>query len=140
MEALKIEEKLLEAVAEIIYFGIKTEKIDTTSMKIYFSIPEKYSSNVLKELSDRYPELNFNESNDKLKFAKKAFMDLAKDIIHLYDPALTLLEELEEFDLFKIQYLGKIRTGEVWTEEMADKVCEKFLNEVKPKKSEYIKV
>lgn len=135
-----MEEKLLEAVAEIIYFGIKTEKIDTTSMKIYFSIPEKYSSNVLKELSDRYPELNFNESNDKLKFAKKAFMDLAKDIIHLYDPALTLLEELEEFDLFKIQYLGKIRTGEVWTEEMADKVCEKFLNEVKPKKSEYIKV
>lgn len=128
-----MEEKLLEAVAEIIYFGIKTEKIDTTSMKIYFSIPEKYSSNVLKELSDRYPELNFNESNDKLKFAKKAFMDLAKDIIHLYDPALTLLEELEEFDLFKIQYLGKIRTGEVWTEEMADKVCEKFLNEVKPK-------
>ena len=138
-----MEEKLLEAVAEIIYFGIKTEKIDTTSMKIYFSIPEKYSSNVLKELSDRYPELNFNESNDKLKFAKKAFMDLAKDIIHLYDPVLTLLEELEEleeFDLFKIQYLGKIRTGEVWTEEMADKVCEKFLNEVKPKKSEYIKV
>lgn len=135
-----MEEKLLEAVAEIIYFGIKTEKIDTTSMKIYFSIPEKYSSNVLKELSDRYPELNFNESNDKLKFAKKAFMDLAKDIIHLYDPALTLLEELEEFDLFKIQYLGKIRTGEVWTEEMADKVCEKFLNEVKPKKSEYIEV
>lgn len=135
-----MEEKLLEAVAEIIYFGIKTEKIDTTSMKIYFSIPEKYSSNVLKELSDRYPELNFNESNDKLKFAKKAFMDLAKDIIHLYDPALTLLEELEEFDLFKIQYLGKIRTGEVWTEEIADKVCEKFLNEVKPKKSEYIEV
>ena len=135
-----MEEKLLEAVAEIIYFGIKTEKIDTTSMKIYFSIPEKYSSNVLKELSDRYPELNFNESNDKLKFAKKAFMDLAKDIIHLYDPVLNLLEELEEFDLFKIQYLGKIRTGEVWTEEMADKVCEKFLNEVKPKKSEYIKV
>ncbi len=135
-----MEEKLLEAVAEIIYFGIKTEKIDTTSMKIYFSIPEKYSSNVLKELSDRYPELNFNESNDKLKFAKKAFMDLAKNIIHLYDPALTLLEELEEFDLFKIQYLGKIRTGEVWTEEMADKVCEKFLNEVKPKKSEYIEV
>lgn len=135
-----MEEKLLEAVAEIIYFGIKTEKIDTTSMKIYFSIPEKYSSNVLKELSDRYPELNFNESNDKLKFAKKAFMDLAKDIIHLYDPVLTLLEELEEFDLFKIQYLGKIRTGEVWTEEMANKVCEKFLNEVKPKKSEYIKV
>lgn len=135
-----MEEKLLEAVAEIIYFGIKTEKIDTTSMKIYFSIPEKYSSNVLKELSDRYPELNFNESNDKLKFAKKAFMDLAKDIIHLYDPVLTLLEELEEFDLFKIQYLGKVRTGEVWTEEMADKVCEKFLNEVKPKKSEYIKV
>lgn len=135
-----MEEKLLEAVAEIIYFGIKTEKIDTTSMKIYFSIPEKYSSNVLKELSDRYPELNFNESNDKLKFAKKAFMDLVKDIIHLYDPALTLLEELEEFDLFKIQYLGKIRTGEVWTEEMADKVCEKFLNEVKPKKSEYIEV
>ena len=132
-----MEEKLLEAVAEIIYFGIKTEKIDTTSMKIYFSIPEKYSSNVLKELSDRYPELNFNESNDKLKFAKKAFMDLAKDIIHLYDPALTLLEELEEFDLFKIQYLGKIRTGEVWTEEMADKVCEKFLNGLK---SEYIKV
>ena len=135
-----MEEKLLEAVAEIIYFGIKTEKIDTTSMKIYFSIPEKYSSNVLKELSDRYPELNFNESNDKLKFAKKAFMDLAKYIIHLYDPALTLLEELEEFDLFKIQYLGKIRTGEVWTEEIADKVCEKFLNEVKPKKSEYIEV
>ena len=135
-----MEEKLLEAVAEIIYFGIKTEKIDTTSMKIYFSIPEKYSSNVLKELSDRYPELNFNENNDKLKFAKKAFMDLAKDIIHLYDPVLTLLEELEEFDLFKIQYLGKIRTGEVWTEEMADKVCEKFLNEVKPKKSEYIEV
>ena len=134
-----MEEKLLEAVAEIIYFGIKTEKIDTTSMKIYFSIPEKYSSNVLKELSDRYPELNFNESNDKLKFAKKAFMDLAKDIIHLYDPALTLLEELEEFDLFKIQYLGKIRTGEVWTEEMADKVCEKFLNELN-KQSEYIKV
>lgn len=133
-----MEEKLLEAVAEIIYFGIKTEKIDTTSMKIYFSIPEKYSSNVLKELSDRYPELNFNESNDKLKFAKKAFMDLAKDIIHLYDPALTL-EELEEFDLFKIQYLGKIRTGEVWTEEMADKVCEKFLNELN-KQSEYIKV
>ena len=135
-----MEEKLLEAVAEIIYFGIKTEKIDTTSMKIYFSIPEKYSSNVLKELSDRYPELNFNESNDKLKFAKKAFMDLTKNIIHLYDPVLTLLEELEEFDLFKIQYLGKIRTGEVWTEEMADKVCEKFLNEVKPKKSEYIEV
>lgn len=138
-----MEEKLLEAVAEIIYFGIKTEKIDTTSMKIYFSIPEKYSSNVLKELSDRYPELNFNESNDKLKFAKKAFMDLAKDIIHLYDPVLTLLEELEEFDLFKIQYLGKIRTGEVWTEEMADKVCEKFLNEVNKevhKQSEYIKV
>lgn len=134
-----MEEKLLEAVAEIIYFGIKTEKIDTTSMKIYFSIPEKYSSNVLKELSDRYPELNFNESNDKLKFAKKAFMDLAKDIIHLYDPELTLLEELEEFDLFKIQYLGKIRTGEVWTEEMADKVCEKFLNELN-KQSEYIKV
>lgn len=134
-----MEEKLLEAVAEIIYFGIKTEKIDTTSMKIYFSIPEKYSSNVLKELSDRYPELNFNESNDKLKFAKKAFMDLAKDIIHLYDPVLTLLEELEEFDLFKIQYLGKIRTGEVWTEEMADKVCEKFLNELN-KQSEYIKV
>ena len=53
---------------------------------------------------------------------------------------MTLLEELEEFDLFKIQYLGKIRTGEVWTEEMADKVCEKFLNEVKPKKSEYIEV
>ena len=135
-----MEEKLLEAVVEIIYFGIKTEEVDTTSMKIYFSIPEKYSSNVLKELSDRYPELNFNESNDKLKFAKKAFMDLAKDIIHLYDPALTLLEELEEFDLFKIQYLGKIRTGEVWTEEMADKVCEKFLNEVKSKKSEYIEV
>lgn len=134
-----MEEKLLEAVAEIIYFGIKTEKIDTTSMKIYFSIPEKYSSNVLKELSDRYPELNFNESNDKLKFAKKAFMDLAKDIIHLYDPVLTLLEELEEFVLFKIQYLGKIRTGEVWTEEMADKVCEKFLNELN-KQSEYIKV
>lgn len=134
-----MEKKLLEAVVEIIYFGIKTEKIDTTSMKIYFSIPEKYSSNVLKELSDRYPELNFNESNDKLKFAKKAFMDLAKDIIHLYDPALTLLEELEEFDLFKIQYLGKIRTGEVWTEEMADKVCEKFLNELN-KQSEYIKV
>lgn len=137
-----MEEKLLEAVAEIIYFGIKTEKIDTTSMKIYFSIPEKYSSNVLKELSDRYPELNFNESNDKLKFAKKAFMDLAKNIIHLYDPVLTLLEELEEFDLFKIQYLGKIRIGEVWTEEMADKVCEKFLNEIKKEfhKSEYIKV
>ena len=134
-----MEKKLLEAVVEIIYFWIKTEKIDTTSMKIYFSIPEKYSSNVLKELSDRYPELNFNESNDKLKFAKKAFMDLAKDIIHLYDPALTLLEELEEFDLFKIQYLGKIRTGEVWTEEMADKVCEKFLNELN-KQSEYIKV
>lgn len=135
-----MEEKLLEAVSEIIYFGIKTEEVDTTSKKIYFSIPEKYSSNVLKELSDRYPELNFDESNDKLKFAKKAIMDLAKDIIHLYDPVLTLLEELEEFDLFKIQYLGKIRTGEVWTEEMADKVCEKFLNEVKPKKSEYIKV
>lgn len=138
-----MEEKLLEAVAEIIYFGIKTEEIDTTSMKIYFSIPEKYSSNVLKELSDRYPELNFNESNDKLKFAKKAFMDLAKDIIHLYDPVLTLLEELEEFDFFKIQYLGKIRTGEVWTEEMANKACEKFLNEVNQKlnkKSEYIKV
>lgn len=137
-----MEEKLLETVAEIIYFGIKTEKIDTTSMKIYFSIPEKYSSNVLKELSDRYPELNFNESNDKLKFAKKAFMDLVKDIIHLYDPVLTL-EELEEFDLFKIQYLGKIRTGETWTEEMADKVCEKFLNGLNKevhKQSEYIKV
>lgn len=130
-------------MAEIIYFGIKTEEVDATSRKIYFSIPEKYSSNVLKELSDRYPEPNFDESNDKLKFAKKAIMDLAKDIIHLYDPVLTLLEELEEFDFFKIQYLGKIRTGETWTEEMADKACEKFLNELNKevhKQSEYIKV
>lgn len=138
-----MEEKLLEAVSEIIYFGIKTEEVDTTSKKIYFSIPEKYSSNVLKELSDRYPELNFDESNDKLKFAKKAFMDLEKNMIHLYDPVLTLLEELEEFDFFKTQYLGKIRTGETWTEEMADKACEKFLNELNKevhKQSEYIKV
>lgn len=29
-----MEEKLLEAVAEIIYFGIKTEEVDTTSRKI----------------------------------------------------------------------------------------------------------
>lgn len=138
-----MEEKLLEAVAEIIYFGIKTEEVDTTNRKLYFSIPEKYSPNVLKELSDRYPELNFNESNDRLKFAKKAIMNLEKNIIHFYDLVLTLLEELEEFDFFKIQYLGKIRTGEMWTEEMSDKACEKFLNEVNQnlnKKSEYIKV
>lgn len=142
----KIKDELMEYFIKLcttlVYIGIKIEM--QIEDKLYFSIPECYSSDMLQEIVNESTESMCFSENNVLQISKKIISDIIALSIKLEGHEEGISEDTLSIILKnnQIQCYGKYRIGEMWTQNKANAAYEKFLNELKElhKKSEYIKV
>lgn len=120
------------------YYGIHIEGVQEMDpfkdisnpiiAKYYFSVPE--SSTLEEDKLDEETNKLIKTSEGLILFAKK---ELCK-LISLSCEAVLDDEEIEELKLGKTNYIkffAKVRIGEVWNKEMANKKLKEFLVEIK---------
>lgn len=146
MNSDKIKDELMEDFIKLcttlVYIGIKIEM--QIEDKLYFSIPECYSSDMLQEIVNEPTESMCFSENNVLQISKKIISDIIALSIKLEGHEEGISEDTLSIILKnnQIQCYGKYRIGETWTQKEANAAYEKFLNEIKKEfhKSEYIKV
>lgn len=146
MDSDKIKDELMEDFIKLcttlVYIGIKIEM--QIEDKLYFSIPECYSSDMLKEIANEFPESMYSSDNNVLQISKKIILDTVYLSVRIESHEEGIGEDTLSVILKnnQIQCYGKYRIGEMWTQNEANAAYEKFLNEIKKEfhKSEYIKV
>lgn len=146
MDSDKIKDKLMEDFIKLcttlVYIGIKIEM--QIEDKLYFSIPECYSSDMLQEIANEFSESMCSSENNVLQISKKIILDTVYLSVRIESHEEGIGEDTLSVILKnnQIQCYGKYRIGEMWTQKEANAAYEKFLNEIKKEfhKSEYIKV
>lgn len=145
MDSDKIKDELMEDFIKLcttlVCIGIKIEM--QIENKLYFSIPECYSSDMLQEIANEFPEL-YSSENNVLQISKKIILDTVYLSVRIESHEEGIGEDTLSVILKnnQIQCYGKYRIGEMWTQNEVNAAYEKFLNEIKKElhKSEYIKV
>lgn len=146
MDSDKIKDELMEDFIKLcttlVYIGIKIEM--QIEDKLYFSIPECYSSDMLQEIANEFSESMCSSENNVLQISKKIILDTVYISVRIESHEEGIGEDTLSVILKnnQIQCYGKYRIGEMWTQKEANAAYEKFLNEIKKEfhKSEYIKV
>lgn len=146
MDSDKIKDELMEDFIKLcttlVCIGIKIEM--QIEDKLYFSIPECYSSDMLQEIANEFSESMCSSENNVLQISKKIILDTVYLSVRIESHEEGIDEDTLSVILKnnQIQCYGKYRIGEMWTQKEANAAYEKFLNEIKKEfhKSEYIKV
>ena len=146
MDSDKIKDKLMEDFIKLcttlVYIGIKIEM--QIEDKLYFSIPECYSSDMLQEIANEFSESMCSSENNVLQISKKIILDTVYLSVRIESHEEGIGEDTLSVILKnnQIQCYGKYRIGEMWTQKEANAAYEKFLNEIKKEfhKSDFIKV
>lgn len=136
----KLTEDCIETAIKLVCNGIKIEK--QLVGEIYFSVPEHYSSDRLKEIEDEY------QSNNILEVGKTIIADFMKVVVRVElneESDEEVDEEILSFTVNQMRYHGKYRTGETWTQKEVERSFDEFISKLKEEKeyrskSEYIEV
>lgn len=135
MDHKEIERQFIEDAVTIVALGIVTE--DTQEVfengeyisKFMFSVPEKMMMNK-SSLLERHQHLDIHTKDGMMKAAKELTTDMTLLICRMDTESLfgSWSKDDEEEIKKTIKFYGKVRKGEIWTDESSKQAVSDLLN------------